>query len=67
MQWRKNGAGDDYRLYGNQSGFASAFGDRITPGDFDLIEDATPIARGQGRRLIESIATDAHIKIIEVG
>jgi hypothetical protein len=43
------------------------FGDRVAATDFDLVESATRIDTGPGRKLIEALAGEAHIKIVEVG
>ncbi len=42
------------------------FGDRVAPDDLQLVENATPIDSGPGRRLIESLADKAYIRIIDV-
>jgi RES domain len=40
------------------------FGDRVAPTDFELVERASPIDTGPGRKLIDVIAGEAHIRII---
>ncbi len=51
------------RLGGEGSAYVF-FGDRVAPTDFELVESAIPIDTGPGRRLIDVIAGEAHIRII---